>query len=96
MNNNPTKNNTLIKQVAVIICSTILIASLGWLVDSLMNANTEIQVLKYEVISLKEIMLNKTTDRYYRKDADSTHEKIDQQLRDIELRLRNLETRRGK
>lgn len=90
MNNNSIKNNNLVKNlmnILVPILFTILIAVMGWIFNNLMSANSEIKVLRAEVISLKEVMRNKTKDRYHRTDAVRDFNRVDTELRDIKVRL---------
>lgn len=97
MNNN-TKNG--VKRVVVIVFAGLILAVLTWIGRDLvlvkgelkvLKAGVDVEVLKTEIEMLKERINEKTVNRYKGSDAREDFARVNEHIKDMELRLRSLE-----
>ncbi len=97
MNNNA-KNG--VKRAFILIFAGIILATLTWMGSNLvwvkgelkvLKAGVDIEVLKERVSTLERRIGEKTKDRYKGANATKDFKRINDQLNDMELRLRLLE-----
>lgn len=91
MNNN-TKNG--VKKSLIYIFTALISAALIWIGDGLENAKSDVKVLNTEIKTLQRRIDEKTVNRYKGSDARDDFARVNERLKDMELRLRSLEKKK--